>query len=56
MAGKDWWLVREGGEHEIWACGSVTVSIPRHREINERTAGAILRDLAGELGEDWWRR
>jgi hypothetical protein len=32
------------------------VAIPRHREIPELTAVAILRELEMELGRDWWRR
>lgn len=36
-------LVREGSKHTIYAVGSVTVSVPRHREINERTAQGILK-------------
>ena len=26
-----------------------------HRDINEWTAKAIMRDLEPMLGEDWWR-
>lgn len=26
-----------GAAHDIWRCGSIQVSIPRHREINEYT-------------------
>jgi len=33
----------------------MTVPIPRHREISERLARAIMADLAGKLGENWWR-
>jgi len=49
-------LVREGSRHEFWVAGGVRVSIPRHRDINEWTAEAILRDLESVLGTDWWRR
>lgn len=31
------------------------ISIPRHRELNELTARAILTVLEEKLGEDWWR-
>jgi len=55
-ADKDWCLLREGGDHEIWECGRMKIQIPRHREISEGTAIDILRDLETELGEDWWRR
>jgi Asp-tRNA(Asn)/Glu-tRNA(Gln) amidotransferase A subunit family amidase len=40
----------------IWQCGVTKVTIPRHREINELTAGAIFRALEDELGRGWWRR
>ena len=55
-AGRDWWLVREGGDHEYWMCGATKVAIPRHREVGDRTAVRVLRDLEPELGEDWWKR
>jgi mRNA interferase HicA len=51
-----WRLVRQGGRHEVWQCGSTKVTIPRHREINEITARAILKTLEAELGLGWWRR
>jgi hypothetical protein len=55
-AGRTWVMVRQGGSHEWWRCGSTGVAIPRHREIPELTALAILRELQDELGQDWWRR
>jgi hypothetical protein len=48
-------LVRHGSRHEVWEVGGVRVSIPRHRDINEWTAEAIMRDLESILGNDWWR-
>jgi hypothetical protein len=51
----EWRLVREGRQHEIWQCGTTRVSVPRHREINDYTAEAIMKDLEQDLGEDWWR-
>ena len=47
-------LVRQGAEHEIWALGGRSFSIPRHREISEPTARALLRATEKELGERWW--
>jgi mRNA interferase HicA len=35
-------LVRQGGNHEIWSIGGELLVIPRHREINERTARSII--------------
>jgi mRNA interferase HicA len=52
---KEMILLREGGSHSVFRCGSQSVVIPRHREINELTARRIMRDLDGELGEGWWK-
>jgi predicted RNase H-like HicB family nuclease len=49
--GKEFALVREGGSHSIFRCGSQRVVVPRHREINEQTARGIMKDLDGERGE-----
>jgi hypothetical protein len=49
-------LIREGSRHEFWQVGDLRVSIPRHRDINDWTAEAIMRDLEPILGMDWWRR
>ena len=38
-----WWLLREGGNHEVWTNGKENVAIPRHSEINERLAKAIIK-------------
>jgi len=51
-----WVFEREGAEHEIWAIGGRTFSIPRHRELREQTARAILKAAEEELGERWWER
>jgi len=44
-----WTLVRRGGRHDIWRKGEIEAAVPRHQEINEYTAAAILR--LGEKGE-----
>ena len=46
-----WWLLREGGNHEVWTNGLQTQAIPRHREINEWTARAIIKFAAAHLPE-----
>jgi mRNA interferase HicA len=43
LAGYGWHLLREGGHHEIWTNGEISVAVPRHREIAESTARRILR-------------
>ncbi|HEY5201390.1 MAG TPA: type II toxin-antitoxin system HicA family toxin [Acidothermaceae bacterium] len=55
VAGVSWTLERQGASHEIWRCGLVRVTIPRHREINEITAGSIVKQLDAVLGEGWWK-
>ena len=37
------------GKHEIWECEGLTFPIPRHREIAEGTARAIMKKLAEHL-------
>lgn len=38
-------LARDDGDHTVYTKpGSRPISVPRHREINERTASSILRD------------
>jgi mRNA interferase HicA len=38
-----WRFLRGGGRHDVWTDGEREEAIPRHREINERLARAILR-------------
>jgi mRNA interferase HicA len=38
-----WGFLRAGGNHDVWTDGERQEAIPRHREINERLARAILR-------------
>lgn len=35
--------IRHGGKHDIWGNGVIKESIPRHNEVNERTALDILK-------------
>ena len=41
-----WYFLREGNAHEIWTNGKDINAIPRHREINENTARAIIKAAA----------
>ena len=43
-----WVLQRHGGKHDVWSIcvGSVTEYVPRHAEINEMLARAILKRAA----------
>lgn len=55
VAGVTWMKLRPGRAHDVWDCGGLRVSIPRHRELNELTANGIMRTLEEKLGDDWWR-
>ena len=37
-----WWKYDDGANHEKWTNGEQKTTVPRHREINERTAKSIL--------------
>jgi hypothetical protein len=41
-------LARQG-KHEIWECEGFTFPIPRHNEIAEGTASAIITGLTNHL-------
>jgi mRNA interferase HicA len=38
-----WYFLRSGGRHDVWTDGEGEEAVPRHREINERLAQAILK-------------
>lgn len=38
-----WSFLRHGANHDIWGKGERQEPIPRHSEINEKLARAILR-------------
>ena len=40
---KGWYTLRDNGSHEIITDGANTEAIPRHREINEMLAKALIR-------------
>ncbi len=42
-----WSLLRHGGRHDIWSDGEREEAIPRHTEINEKLAKAILKRATG---------
>jgi hypothetical protein len=43
-----WRIARHGRRHDVWTAGEREVAVPRHAEINEYTAKAILRSAGGE--------
>ena len=42
-----WRLDRHGHKHDIWTNGEYEIAIPRHNEIHEYTAKAILKEAKG---------
>jgi mRNA interferase HicA len=42
-----WKLARHGRRHDVWSKGDHEIAVPRHREINEYTAKAILKAARG---------
>jgi mRNA interferase HicA len=42
-----WRLVRHGARHDVWFNGEREIVVPRHNEINEYTAKAILKEAGG---------
>jgi predicted RNA binding protein YcfA (HicA-like mRNA interferase family) len=37
-----WKLVRHGRKHDVWSDGERQEAVPRHAEINEKLATALL--------------
>ena len=42
LAELGWRFERHGAKHDVWRRGEHTEAVPRHTEINERLARAIL--------------
>jgi len=42
LAALGWSFERHGGKHDVWRRGEHTEAVPRHTEINDRLATAIL--------------
>lgn len=38
-----WYLKRSGGNHDIYTNGSAIEAVPRHKEIKENLARAIIK-------------
>lgn len=43
LEAKGWHVEREGSRHTVYTNGEKNEPIPRHREINEQLAIAIIR-------------
>jgi predicted RNA binding protein YcfA (HicA-like mRNA interferase family) len=42
-----WQLGRHGSRHDVWEKEERELAVPRHAEVNEYTAKAILREAQG---------
>jgi hypothetical protein len=49
------WIAIGGANHAVFKLDGLRVAIPRHPEIAEPTAWAILKHTEQKLGEGWWR-
>lgn len=38
-----WWVLREGGNHTVVTDGTEVEAIPRHEEISENLAKALIK-------------
>jgi mRNA interferase HicA len=45
LRGFGWRFLRHGGNHDIWTDGEREEAIPRHIEVSERLALAILQRI-----------
>lgn len=43
LLNNGWWKLREGGSHTVYTNGTKSETIPRHKEINENLAKAIMK-------------
>jgi mRNA interferase HicA len=47
LSALGWIYERHGRKHDIWTNGKYEIAVPRHKEINEYTANAILKKAKG---------
>jgi len=43
LKNNGWYFLRSGGNHDIYTNGKETEALPRHKEINEQLAKAIIK-------------
>lgn len=49
LEAKGWYFKRHGGDHDVYTDGVRTIAVPRHSEINELLARAIIRKIEGDM-------
>ena len=42
-----WYFLRHGGKHDVWTDGTREEAIPRHTEMHDKLAQAMLRRVKG---------
>ena len=53
--GMEFFLLRQGGNHEVYSLNGLMIPIPRHTEIDERLASHICDEAETQLGKGWKR-
>lgn len=43
LKNNGWYFLRSGSNHDVYTNGNETEALPRHKEINEQLAKAIIR-------------
>lgn len=43
LESNGWYFLKHGGNHDVYTNGKDIEPIPRHKEINERLAKAIIK-------------
>jgi len=43
LTDNGWWLLRRGANHDLYTNGINSEPVPRHKDINEMLAKAILK-------------
>ncbi|MDY4110360.1 MAG: type II toxin-antitoxin system HicA family toxin [Eubacterium sp.] len=43
LKNNGWYFLRSGGNHDIYTNGKEIEALPRHKEINEQLAKAIIK-------------
>jgi predicted RNA binding protein YcfA (HicA-like mRNA interferase family) len=52
LAVLGWFLLRHGGNHDVWTDGERLEYVPRHAEVNELLARRILAKAASKEGSE----
>jgi mRNA interferase HicA len=43
LADLGWSFLRHGGKHDVWSRGTEEIAVPRHNEVNELLARALIK-------------